>query len=196
MTKSRKNTYTSNLFYAEICRSHVNYIVMTPEQVIEKILLGGLLGLLGQGIRMAIGLKKLSDANAQKDVKEELNGGRLMVSLFIGFVAGALYILVNGFQDNPDVQNGEYIGNQFVFTVIAAGYAGSDFIEGLFNTYIAKMPTTNSGDNNSLPVTPVVVTPPAPDNTIIVATTPTNPAPDTSPTPEEESADTPAPSPA
>lgn len=166
---------------------------MTPEQVIEKILLGGLLGLLGQGIRMAIGLKKLSDANARSNVKEELNGGRLMVSLFIGFVAGALYILVNGFQDNPNVVNGEYIGNQFVFTVIAAGYAGSDFIEGLFNTYIAKMPTTNSGDNNSLPVTPVVVTPPAPDNTVIVATASTNPVPDTSSTPVEDPVDTSAP---
>ena len=72
---------------------------MTPNQIIEKILLGGLLGLLGQGIRMAIGLKKLSDANAQNHVKEDLNGGRLMVSLFIGFVAGALYVLVNGFDD-------------------------------------------------------------------------------------------------
>lgn len=129
---------------------------MTPEQVIEKILLGGLLGLLGQGIRMAVGLKKLSDTNALKEKKEDLNTTRLLVSLFIGFVAGALYVLVNGFTDQPDVENGEYIGNQFIFTVIAAGYAGSDFIEGLFNTYIAKKPTIHSegdsgmGKDNSL----------------------------------------------
>lgn len=152
---------------------------MTPQQIIEKILLGGLLGLLGQGIRMAIGLKKLSDANAQTSNKEDLNGGRLMVSLFIGFLAGALYVLVNGFSDQPDVQNGEYIGNQFVFTVIAAGYAGSDFIEGLFSTYIAKMPMTNSGSGGvavattspvdvtpvTAPDTPAIVSPPSAENT-------------------------------
>ncbi|PZR23083.1 MAG: hypothetical protein DI539_03940 [Flavobacterium psychrophilum] len=153
---------------------------MTPEQVIEKILLGGLLGLLGQGIRMAIGLKKLSDTNAQRDSKEELNTGRLMVSLFIGFVAGALYVLVNGFSNQPDVENGEYIGNQFVFTVIAAGYAGSDFIEGLFNTYMAKMPTAGSG-NTGTTVTgtnPVVV---APANTADTAVVVNQPPADTPP---------------
>lgn len=120
---------------------------MTPDQVIEKILLGGLLGLLGQGIRMAIGLKKLSDINAQKKNKEELNTGRLMVSLFIGFVAGALYVLLTGSDAAVEEQ---YVGNQFIFTVIAAGYAGSDFIEGLFNTYIAKMPRVNSGNSNTV----------------------------------------------
>lgn len=156
---------------------------MTPEQVIEKILLGGLLGLLGQGIRMAIGLKKLSDANAQKSDKEDLNGGRLMVSLFIGFVAGALYVLVNGFDTKPDVEDGHYIGNQFIFTVIAAGYAGSDFIEGLFNTYIAKMPTSNSGGggNTVVAVNPVVIPPATPDNTVVVTTAPATPAPDVAP---------------
>lgn len=160
---------------------------MTPQQIIEKILLGGLLGLLGQGIRMAIGLKKLSDANAQTNNKEDLNGGRLMVSLFIGFLAGALYVLVNGFSDQPDVQDGEYIGNQFVFTVIAAGYAGSDFIEGLFSTYIAKMPMASSGGGGvavaatspvvtpvTPPDTPAVVSPPSPDSTPTVTEPPVN----------------------
>lgn len=139
---------------------------MTPEQVIEKILLGGLLGLLGQGIRMAIGLKKLSDGNAHKEVKEDLNGGRLLVSLFIGFVAGALYVLVNGFTDSAAEKDGEYVGNQFVFTVIAAGYAGSDFIEGLFNTYLAKLPTPNSGGGNKVvAINPLVVPSAVPDTT-------------------------------
>lgn len=164
---------------------------MTPEQVIEKILLGGLLGLLGQGIRMAIGLKKLSDANAQKSDKEDLNGGRLMVSLFIGFVAGALYVLVNGFSNQPDVENGEYVGNQFVFTVIAAGYAGSDFIEGLFNTYIAKLPTANPiGTNTTVTANNAVVIPPAAPDTAVVVNAPANPVPGT-PAPPTTADDTP-----
>ncbi len=120
---------------------------MTPNQVIERILLGGLLGLLGQGIRMAIGLKKLSDVNARRENKEELNTGRLMVSLFIGFVAGSIYVLLDG-TDSTSAEH--YVGNQFIFTVIAAGYAGGDFIEGLFGTYMTKMPGTNNSNSNAV----------------------------------------------
>jgi hypothetical protein len=148
---------------------------MTPNQVIEKILLGGLLGLLGQGVRMAIGLKKLSDGNAQKEVKEDLNGGRLLVSLFIGFVAGALYVLVNGFDDEMPEKDRGYIGNQFIFTVIAAGYAGSDFIEGLFSTYLAKLPTPNSGGGNKVvPINPEAVQPASADDTTEIASSPSD----------------------
>lgn len=121
--------------------------------VINTIVAGGLLGTLGQGIRMAIGLKKLSDANVNKgaDDKEDVNGTRLMVSLFIGFVAGALFLIIKGAQD---------IGKQeFVFSVIAAGYSGADFIEGLFNTYISKIGSSgntastaaSSSSTNALP---------------------------------------------
>lgn len=159
---------------------------MTPDQIIEKILLGGLLGLLGQGIRMAIGLKKLSDANAQKQEQEDLNGGRLMISLFIGFVAGALYVLVNGFENQSSESSTSYVGNQFIFTVIAAGYAGSDFIEGLFNTYIAKMPTANTGSGNTIvAVNPVVAT--TADTAVVM---PVNPVPTDTPEPPAENDDT------
>ncbi|WP_412464092.1 hypothetical protein [Flavobacterium mekongense] len=102
-------------------------------EVITTIVAGGLLGTLGQGIRMAIGLKKLSDTNALKsDVdKTDVNGTRLLLSLFIGFVAGALFLLVKGVDD---INNKE-----FLFSVIAAGYSGADFIEGFFNTQVAKI---------------------------------------------------------
>lgn len=147
---------------------------MTPDQIIEKILLGGLLGLLGQGIRMVIGLKKLSDTNAFKESIEGINAARLLISLFIGFVAGALYVLVNGFENQSAQNTTTYVGSQFIFTVMAAGYAGSDFIEGLFNTYIAKMPTVNSGDNTVAIVNsnnpPAVPQPPVNTTTVVAGT--------------------------
>lgn len=82
---------------------------------------------------MAIGLKKLSDSNVGKKEGQvtEVNSSRLLVSLFIGFVAGALFLLVKGVDD---IGKGE-----FIFSIIAAGYSGTDFIEGLFNTYISKI---------------------------------------------------------
>lgn len=107
----------------------------TVYDIINSILAGGLLGILGQGIRMAIGLKKLSDTNSGKADSEikEISSARLIISLFIGFVAGALFLLIKGVDD---------IGKrEFIFSVIAAGYSGTDFIEGLFNTYIAKTVT-------------------------------------------------------
>ncbi|WP_284653277.1 hypothetical protein [Flavobacterium terrisoli] len=109
-----------------------------PNEIITIIVAGGLLGLLGQGIRMAIGLKKLSDANITKVAgeKNEINGTRLLVSLFIGFVAGALFLLVKGVK--------EINNNEFLFSVIAAGYSGADFIEGLFSTAISKIGTSGN----------------------------------------------------
>lgn len=106
---------------------------MTTYDIINVIAAGGLLGILGQGIRMAIGLKKHSDANAQKPSGEAdpVDTGRLMISIFIGFIAGALFLLIRGTDSLKD--------KEFIFSVIAAGYSGTDFIEGLFNTYIAKI---------------------------------------------------------
>jgi hypothetical protein len=104
--------------------------------VITTIIAGGLLGTLGQGIRMAVGLKKLSDTNrASGGAETDINGARLLLSLFIGFVAGALFLLI---KDDTE------INKELLFTVIAAGYSGADFIEGFFNTYVAKIGNTNS----------------------------------------------------
>lgn len=112
---------------------------MSAEDITYAVMAGGLLGLLGQGIRMAIGFKKLADVNTQKPErnKEEISTSRLIISLFIGFIAGALFHLVD---------QGEFENREYVFAVIAAGYAGADFIEGLFNTYIRKSVLATDAD--------------------------------------------------
>lgn len=135
----------------------------SANDLISLILVGGLLGVLGQGIRMTIGLKKHSDLNAQSLDGEAnpIDGTRLMIGIFLGFIAGALYLMVNG---------GDLKNREFIFTVIAAGYAGTDFIEGLFNTYIAKLSPSKTVTGETISTaptpTPIVI------NNIPPATTP------------------------
>lgn len=117
---------------------------ITTATIIDSVLAGGLLGLLGQGIRMAIGLKKLSDLNAAKETSntEKADSTRLLISLFIGFVAGALFLLVRDGQDRT-------LTRELIFSVIAAGYSGADFIEGLFKNHFSKINSQTSGNSNT-----------------------------------------------
>lgn len=90
--------------------------------------LGGLAGAIGQGARAIIGLKKTNDAASAPNVSTRpvIEGSRMIVSLAIGFVAGALAGI--GLIDNLDV-----IPTEKIFALTAAGYAGGDFIEGLIS---------------------------------------------------------------
>ena len=111
---------------------------MNTEQTLLNLLLCGLLGLIGQGIRVIVGLKKLREEAAQltageppetgipttKAVYDDLFDSRkLWLSLFIGFIAGCLASLARTDPEfTKDVQ----------LAIIAAGYSGTDFIEGVF----------------------------------------------------------------
>jgi hypothetical protein len=55
------------------------------------------------------------------------------MSIFIGFVAGALGMLTK----SSLAKDGNYNAEGIV-TIIAIGYSGADFIEGVFNTYLDK----------------------------------------------------------
>ncbi len=99
---------------------------MTPATVtdwISFILLGGILGGLGQVIRAVAGLKKSQDANVNgaADFAANFEPSVFVVSLIIGFTAGALACLAATFPATLDAK--------FLLTFIAAGYAGADFIE-------------------------------------------------------------------
>ncbi len=102
---------------------------MNLHNIIFQILVGGLLGLIGQGIRVIVGIKKMSDIQLlNKANNTNLPGGefdlwRLIVSLFIGFIAGSiggLFIV-----DLKGATNKTALA-----TLITIGYAGVDFIEG------------------------------------------------------------------
>ncbi len=88
------------------------------------LLLGSCCGLFGQGIRSIVGLYKLS----QIAMPPDLSWTRLVLSLIIGVLAGALASIV--VITSPTV-----IPIQLL-ALVSAGYAGADFIEGFIGNYM------------------------------------------------------------
>lgn len=112
---------------------------MTILEITNTIVGGGLLGALGQGIRIAVGLKKLNEENTVRSLNDSsekpFSVSRLLISVFIGFVAGALAMLIK----YASTEKPADYDTEIVITIIAAGYAGADFIEGIFITYGSKL---------------------------------------------------------
>lgn len=139
---------------------------MVISEIINNVVAGGLLGSFGQGVRIAVGLKKLNEGNAalvaQGKPAEEFSTSRLVISIFTAFVAGALGMVVK-YSSQGDTKD---MTAEAVLTIIAVGYSGADFIEGVFNTYISKYTPTNT--------TTPAATPPDPKN---ISTTPANEQP-------------------
>jgi len=93
-----------------------------------QLLLGGVLGMLGQILRSAAGMKKIHDTAVAtgQSFGDIFEGSQLVMSLLIGFGAGALAILMTG--SGSTVQA---LDRNSLITIIAAGYSGSDFIESI-----------------------------------------------------------------
>lgn len=93
------------------------------------LLLGGIAGALGQGARVIVGLKKVNDQAAARNgtPRELIQVSRLLLSLLIGFVAGALAAVAMNMKDSATISSAQILG------LLAAGYTGADFIEGLMN---------------------------------------------------------------
>ncbi|WP_422075193.1 hypothetical protein [Tranquillimonas rosea] len=97
---------------------------MTAQEWLVLLALGGGCGLTGQVARMVIGLKKLwSDSADMQEAERKLSPARLMLSLVIGAAAGALAAVVT-------VSAAGKVNREEILGLIAAGYAGADFIEG------------------------------------------------------------------
>lgn len=118
-----------------------------PEALILLVLIGGLLGMVGQGIRVVVGLKKLYDESFQsgQDFGRNFSTTTLLFSLLIGFIAGVL-----GALSLADFEQG--LSKDQVLTLIGIGYAGADFIEGFIKKNAAKLatvpsPSTSGGDD-------------------------------------------------
>jgi hypothetical protein len=117
--------------------NYLNIKIMENQQLLINLLFGGVLGMIGQGIRVIIGLKKLNDEaaaqaagndvkTAKEFIKEEFDAKKIWISLFIGFLAGCLASFTRDAPFDKDVQ----------MAIIVAGYSGADFIEGIFRKYI------------------------------------------------------------
>jgi hypothetical protein len=119
---------------------------MSAQDWIQLLLIGGLLGTVGQGIRVIVGLKKIYDQALQegKPFSEHFDGASLLFSLLIGFVAGVL-----GTLSLPKVTAAQIQTEQLI-TLIGIGYAGCDFIEGFIKkSSIATVKSTAGGASSS-----------------------------------------------
>lgn len=98
---------------------------------LNLVALGVLLGAIGQGARAIVGIKKQFDeaAPAGKKWEEWFDLKRLILSLIIGGIAGGLAAVL---------QIDSAISKQLIIGFAAAGYAGTDFIEGFMKTETPK----------------------------------------------------------
>lgn len=113
---------------------------MDAGTLVMTLLVGGILGMVGQGIRAIVGLKKVSDAakEAGKGMGEEFKPATLVVSLVIGFVAGVLGIV------SLDMGDEGVVDKATILTLLGIGYAGTDFIEGFIRKYPAVAQAANA----------------------------------------------------
>lgn len=115
---------------------------MSPEQWLTLIILGGILGAAGQGARVIVGLKKVNDEAAAKNttMSQLIEPSRLLVSLLIGFVAGVLAAVVMHDDKSPNPTASALLA------FAAAGYAGTDFIEGIMSRFLPSGSSQSGGD--------------------------------------------------
>ena len=111
---------------------------------LQILSLGGLIGMLGQGARIAVGIKKLSDEATAKNTATSalVEPARLLISLLIGFIAGALAAV-------SSVTAASQVSTQQVLALAGAGYAGADFIEGAMSTFQKSSGGTSSANTQT-----------------------------------------------
>jgi putative chitinase len=114
---------------------------ITIGNALLALMLSGLLGMVGQGVRAVAGLKKMGDDAQAKNVSPSalFSPGWFMVSLVIGFIAGiiaGLSLGVSKILKTPD-------DFQLLLGIAAAGYTGSDFVE----AFASRIPKTMSSNN-------------------------------------------------
>ena len=90
-------------------------------EVVLFIILGIILGTVGQGVRAVVGIKKKYD-RVSRNWEDWFDAKLLGISLMIGGIAGALGAITLLDKGGTDKQT--------LLTLLTTGYAGTDFIEG------------------------------------------------------------------
>lgn len=117
------------------------FTAIPASQIVSSLLLGGLLGATGQGIRAIVGIKKQREEKAAGVRNTEFSQGRLLATIAIGFVAGVLATLPffgSNVSESGLLTEEPKWTQQVILTLIAAGYSGGDFIEGFLKNYLPK----------------------------------------------------------
>ena len=125
----------------------------SPFNTLIIIVLGAILGAVGQGVRVIVGLKKVYDEAVKNNIAANslLEYRQLALSLVIGFAVGAIAGVLAAV-NSVDAQ----FSKSVIIAFIAAGYAGTDFIEGFMknnpNISSGNPPAPNpQGGNNPAP---------------------------------------------
>jgi hypothetical protein len=114
-------------------------MAMTAPEILTGLFLSGFMGMVGQTARMVVGLKKLSDYSSVPPSESDLfQASRIFIGLAIGFVAGVAAGFGLKIFDTATV-----IDVSTLLGLAAAGYAGTDFIEGFVQTIVATRPPSS-----------------------------------------------------
>lgn len=98
------------------------------------ICLALVMGGLGQLVRVAVGLKKLRDSNALKGVPTPFDNKKFWISMVLGSLAGMVAAIAAWDASEP------LLSREFLMMIVAAGYSGSDLIEGIIEKWVKKLP--------------------------------------------------------
>jgi predicted chitinase len=141
--------------------------VISAGGAISALLLGGLMGLIGQGARTAVGLHKRSVALASTQAGEQdlFDAARLLIGLMIGFIAGVIGAIALGIEKLTNFDTGS---TTLLIGLATAGYAGTDLIEGFIARFSVDTPppagdgTRQSSDSSTTTTTTQAPPPPPP----------------------------------
>lgn len=99
---------------------------LKPLDTLVIIILAALLGMIGQGMRVIVGIKKANEqVRTENDQEQLFKTQRLVFSLFISFAVGAIAGVLAAINSIDAT-----FSKSMILGFIAAGYAGTDFIEG------------------------------------------------------------------
>jgi predicted chitinase len=126
--------------------------VPTVGTILLALLLCGLLGVLGQGVRAIVGLKNAGALNSTTPSEQaEFSLAYLVLSLMIGFIAGILAGIALNLENIIAVDPSNW---KLMLGIAGSGYVGADFIE---NTMSVVIPGTRTVAKKTPP--PAVLVP-------------------------------------
>jgi predicted chitinase len=127
--------------------------VPTVGTILLALLLCGLLGVLGQGVRAIVGLKNAGSLNSTTPTEQaEFSLAYLVLSLMIGFIAGVIAGIALNLENIITVDPSNW---KLLLGIAGSGYIGADFIE---NTMSLVIPGTKTAAAKT-PPSPVAVPP-------------------------------------
>jgi predicted chitinase len=108
--------------------------VPTVGTILLALLLCGLLGVLGQGVRAIVGLKNAGSLNSTTPSEQaEFSLAYLVLSLMIGFIAGVLAGIALNLENIITVDPSNW---KLMLGIAGSGYVGADFIENTMSVVI------------------------------------------------------------